>query len=220
MRLAPSILAADLADLGAAVRACEAGGADLVHVDVMDGHFVPNLTFGVPVVAALQRRTRLPLDVHLMVSNPAALADEYLAAGAAVLTFHWEAEPHPHRLAAAIRERGARAGVALNPGTPAETLVDLLPAVDHVLIMSVNPGFAGQRFIPEALDKLRRMRALVRQRGLPITIGVDGGVGRGNIRQVVAAGADVCVVGSAVFGAADPVEEMRELRQTALLETV
>jgi len=220
VRLSPSVLAADLADLGAAVAACEAGGADLVHLDVMDGHFVPNLTFGMPVVEALARRTRLPLDVHLMIDQPERLAADFLDAGAAWLTVHWEAAAHLDRLLAFIRGRGARAGVALNPATPVELLVDVLPAADYVLLMSVNPGFAGQRFIPQALDKARRLRAMVRTRGLAVEIGMDGGVGRDTIRQVVEAGVDVCVAGSAIFGRPDPVAEMEELRRRAELERV
>ena len=220
MRLAPSILAADLADLAGALRLCEDGGADAVHVDVMDGHFVPNLTFGIPVVAALKRRTRLPLDVHLMVEEPSRLLEEYVRAGAAAITVHVEAEPHLHRVASALRGWGVRAGVALNPSTPVECLVDLLPALDSVLLMSVNPGFAGQAFIPETLDKARRLAAMARAAGRPLSIGMDGGLGRGNIRAALLAGVDFAVVGSAIFAAANPVQEMLEVRQAAHTQTV
>lgn len=215
MRLAPSILAADAADLAAALRTCEAGEADLIHVDVMDGHFVPNLTFGVPVVEALARRTGLPLDVHLMVEDPGALLDAYLAAGAAWVSVHWEAAVHLDRLLARIRQAGARAGVALNPATPVAVLEDVLPACDFVLLMSVNPGFAGQAFLPYVLDKVRRLKAMRDERQLVIDIEIDGGVGRRTVGPAMAAGADVCVAGSAIFAAADPVAEMRHLRRVA-----
>jgi ribulose-phosphate 3-epimerase len=215
VKLAPSILAADLAALRDSVAQCEAGGADLVHVDVMDGHFVPNLTFGPPVVAALRKATRLPLDVHLMVSNPDRLLDDYLAAGANWVSVHVEATAHLDRLLARIRAAGARAGAVLNPATPVAQIADCLPALDYVLVMSVNPGFAGQRFIPYALDKVRRVAALVRESDLSIDVEIDGGIGTDNVADAVAAGATVCVAGSAVFGAPDPVARMRELKQIA-----
>jgi ribulose-phosphate 3-epimerase len=211
MRIAPSILAADLADLAGALGTCERGGAALVHVDVMDGHFVPNLTFGIPVVRALHARTRLPLDVHLMVANPDRLLDDYLSAGAARVAVHWEAAPHLDRLLQRIRKAGAKAGVALNPATPVELLADVLGELDYVLLMSVNPGFSGQAFLPRSLDKARRLREAAGRAGAAVEIAMDGGIDHDTIAEVVAAGVDTCVVGSAIFTAADPVAAMIEL---------
>ena len=220
MRLAPSLLSADLADLAGALALCERGGADLIHFDVMDGHFVPNLSFGIPVLKATRARTRLPIDVHLMVSNPDRLLDDYLAAGASRVIVHWEAAPHLDRLLERIRKGGAEAGVAVNPATPVELLTDALPRLDFVLVMSVNPGFGGQAFLPHALDKARRLRRMIEISGSPVEIEMDGGIDRDNIAQVVAAGVDVCVVGSAIFTAGDPLGMMSELRTRARPETV
>lgn len=220
MKLAPSILSADLADLAGAIALCEEGGADLVHFDVMDGHFVPNLTFGIPVLAALRRRTRLPLDVHLMVEDPDRLLDEYLEAGADRVAVHWEAAVHLDRTLARIREAGASAGVVLNPATPVDLVEGILERLDFVLLMSVNPGFSGQPFLPYTLDKARRLRRWINERRLPVEIEMDGGLGPATIRQAVAAGVDVCVAGSAVFGTPDPLAAMAELRLIAQGETV
>ncbi len=215
MKIAPSILAADLADLASAAKLCEDGGAQLIHLDVMDGHFVPNLTFGPPVIVDLARRTQVGLDIHLMVSNPEALLDRYLDSEPAWVSIHHEATKAPARLAARIRERGAGAGLAINPATPLDELLPCLEQVDFVLLMSVVPGFAGQAFRPEALEKARRLRALVDERELPVSIEMDGGIKPGNLDEVAAAGVDVAVVGSGVFAADRPVETLVTLRRQA-----
>ena len=215
IELAPSLLAADLADLAGAARICEQGGADVLHVDVMDGHFVPNLSIGVPVVAALRRHTRLPLDVHLMVSNPDRLLGDFLAAGAHRISVHWEAATHLDRLLAQIREGGALAGIVVNPATPIELLSDILPAADFVLLMSVNPGFGGQPFLPYVLDKARRLHSSIQARRLDVFLEIDGGIGPANIRSAVEAGVRTLVAGSAVFGSADPVAAQQQLRKLA-----
>jgi ribulose-phosphate 3-epimerase len=215
IRIAASILSADFAHLADAVALVEAGGADLLHVDVMDGRFVPNITIGPPVVAAIKRVTSLPLDVHLMIQQPDSFLEAFVEAGAAVLSVHAEVLPHLHRTLARIRALGARAGVALNPSTPVSTLRDVIAQLDHVLIMSVNPGFGGQTFIPHSLQKIAEARELLSASGSAATIGVDGGVEPGNAAALVAAGASVLVAGAAIFGTPDPAEATRRLRQAA-----
>jgi len=209
--LAPSILSADFTRLADALAMLAQAERCVVHVDVMDGRFVPNLTLGMPVVAALRRETRLILDCHLMIVEPSRYAVEFVKAGADWVSFHQEADPHAHRTLAAIREAGAKAGLVLNPGTPVETLVDLVDDLDFVLLMSVNPGFGGQSFIPRTLDKVRRLDALRREAKAPFLIQVDGGVGPGNATALVQAGADVLVAGNAVFKAADPLQAIAGL---------
>jgi ribulose-phosphate 3-epimerase len=215
LRIAPSILAADFAALGEAVREAEAAGADLIHVDVMDGRFVPNLTIGPPVVAALRRVTRLPLDVHLMIVEPERYLRAFAEAGADWLTVHPEATIHLHRTLTQIRALGLKAGVALNPSTSEESLRYVLEVVDHVLVMSVNPGFGGQSFIPAVLPKIERVRAMLDGAGREaVSIAVDGGITPQTAPQVVAAGADVLVAGSAIFRAeAGVAEAIRRLRE-------
>lgn len=213
--LAPSILSADFARLGDEVRAVEAAGADWIHVDVMDGHFVPNITIGLPVVQALRHVTSLPLDAHLMITNADRYAVEFVRAGASRVSVHVEASPHLHRTVQAIRGAGAKAGVVLNPATPIEWVDPILGDVDYVLLMTVNPGFGGQRFITSVLGKVRRLRAMVVERGLDVDIQVDGGVSAETIASVRLAGANVFVAGSAVFGSADYAETLQTLRQEA-----
>ena len=215
MILAPSILSSDYARLGEEVAAAARGGATLVHVDVMDGHFVPNITLGPPIVASLHKATPLPLDVHLMIENADRFLQAFVDAGAAWVSLHQEAVPHLQRQVSFLRERGVRAGVALNPATPLATLDEILPELDYVLVMSVNPGFGGQKFIPAATDKIRRLRRIIQERGLKAQIEVDGGVDLGNIRSLVEAGAEVLVAGSAVFGHGDPESAARRLIEAA-----
>ncbi|MEE8385341.1 MAG: ribulose-phosphate 3-epimerase [Dehalococcoidia bacterium] len=210
--LAPSILSADFAHLGEAMKLVGEAGAGLIHVDVMDGHFVPNITIGVPVVASLRESTDMVLDVHLMIEEPGRWVDQFVQAGADMISVHAEAERHLHRTVERIRSLGARAGVAINPGTPVSVLDDLLPDLDHVLVMSVNPGFAAQQFLPHSKDKLTALRRAAQERGLDLALEVDGGVKLSNAAELVAAGADYLVAGSAVYGAADPAAAVQEFR--------
>jgi ribulose-phosphate 3-epimerase len=211
LKIAPSILSADFAALAQEVARVEAGGADQLHVDVMDGRFVPNLTIGPVVVEAIRKRTRLPLDVHLMIVEPERYVGDFVRAGADIVTVHVEACPHLQRVLAQIREAGARAGVALNPGTPPDVLEYVLDDLDLVLVMSVNPGFGGQKFIPTAYAKLRRLRAMFGDR--PVDLSVDGGVKVEHARPLAEHGASVLVAGSAIFGAPDPASVIRAMRE-------
>jgi ribulose-phosphate 3-epimerase len=215
VRIAPSILSANFARLGEDVARVELGGADLIHVDVMDGHFVPNITIGPPVVAALKRVTKLPLDVHLMIMDPDRYLEAFVASGAAMITVHAEVLPHLHRTLTHIRHLGAKAGVALNPSTPVAMIRDVVAELDHVLIMSVNPGFGGQSFISHALDKIEETRRLLQAAGSTAAVEVDGGVDTTNAAALVARGASILVAGSAIFSQADPAEATRQLRRAA-----
>src|SRR5688572_9998107 len=213
MKIAPSILSADFAALADDIARVEAGGADLLHIDVMDGRFVPNLTIGPVVVAAIRKRTRLPLDVHLMIVEPERYVPEFVSAGADIVTVHAEACPHLQRNLAQIRELGAKAGVALNPSTPPETLEYVMDDLDLILVMSVNPGFGGQAFIPSALPKIRRLRAMLGARRVEIS--VDGGVKVEHVKTLAEHGADVLVAGSAIFGAPDPAAVIARMKAAA-----
>jgi ribulose-phosphate 3-epimerase len=215
VKIAPSILSADFAALGQAIAAAERGGADLIHCDVMDGHFVPNLTIGVPVVKSLKRIATVPLDVHLMIENADHYIEAFAEAGAAMISVHVEALRHVHRTVQAIQALGVKAGVAINPGTPVVALREIAADLDFVLVMSVNPGFGGQTFIPRSESKVREVRALLDRAGNAAPVEIDGGIDRHNVGRVVAAGAGIIVAGSAVFHSADPERATRDLKAAA-----
>jgi ribulose-phosphate 3-epimerase len=215
VRLAPSILSADFSNLAADVAAAERGGADLIHVDVMDGHFVPNITIGPPVVRAIKRVSNVPLDVHLMIEEPDRYIDDFVAAGASLISVHVEVLPHLHRTISYIKKCGAQAGVVLNPSTPVVTIENVVSDVDYVLVMSVNPGFGGQAFIPRSLDKIRAVRAMLDAVRNPAPVEVDGGIDLNTAPHVVAAGAELLVAGQAVFGGREPEVATRALKDVA-----
>ena len=215
IKIAPSILSADFWRLGEQIRKVEEAGADYLHVDVMDGHFVPNISIGTPVLKSLKGKTRLPLDVHIMVSDPEKYAPIFVDAGADILTFHIEATCHPNRVIQTIKAKGAKAGVVLNPTTPLNMLEYVLEDVDMVLLMSVNPGFGGQKFLPFVLKKIEALREEVEKRRLNLEIEVDGGIGPTNVKDVVKAGATVVVAGSSIFAAGDPGERVGLLKKLA-----
>jgi ribulose-phosphate 3-epimerase len=218
VRIAPSILSADFAALGEQIAAAERGGADLIHVDVMDGHFVPNLTIGPPVVQSISRVAKVPLDVHLMIEEPDRYLEAFVRAGAAMISVHVEVLPHLHRTIQAIKQLGAKAGVALNPSTPIVALEEIAGDVDHVLVMSVNPGFGGQTFIPRSESKIAAVRALLDRQGNAAPIEVDGGIDRTNAARIAEAGATILVAGNSIFGTGDPERATRELRAAATLK--
>jgi len=213
--IAPSILSADFARLGEEIRAIEAGGATVLHFDVMDGHFVPNITIGLPVLESVRKATDLTIDAHLMIEEPSRYAVKFVEAGANMVSVHVEADVHLQRTLTAIREAGGQAGIAINPATPLTALEEALPFADFILLMSVNPGFGGQKFIHTSIDKLRRLRRMIDERGLQTRIEIDGGIDAGNIRKIVESGAEIIVAGSAVFGKGKPTEAVKELIDAA-----
>ena len=216
IQIAPSILSADFARLADALASIESS-ADLVHLDVMDGHFVPNITIGAPVIAALRKVTKLPFDCHLMISEPQKFIPAFLDAGANMISVHTESDPHLHRALALIRDGGAKAGVAINPATPTESLADVIAYCDFILVMSVNPGFGGQKFIRPVTGKVRRVRELLERNGLQIPIEIDGGIDATTAGEVVAAGASILVAGNAVFGSGVPAANIEKIRQAAVV---
>jgi ribulose-phosphate 3-epimerase len=217
IEIAPSILSADFSRLGEQIKTVEGAGASLLHVDVMDGRFVPNITVGLPVVKAISRATQLPIDAHLMIVEPARYVESFVEAGARMVSIHIEADPHAHRTLTAIRAAGAQAGIAINPATSLSALEEAIKFVDFVLVMSVNPGFGGQEFISSSLDKVRRLRKMLDERGSKARIEIDGGIDQDNVAEVAGAGAEIIVSGSAIFGAPDPAVALRELREATVL---
>ena len=212
VKIAPSILSADFSNLGEDIIAIDKGGADFIHIDVMDGSFVPNISFGFPIMKSIRNITDKVFDVHLMIDNPSQYIDDFIDAGADLITVHYEADRHIDRTINYIKSKGKLAGVALNPGTPVSVLKDLIPSIDMVLIMSVNPGFGGQKFIPYSIDKIREVKELSREKNPNLLIQVDGGIGSGNAKDVIEAGANVLVAGSAVFNGGDVSENIKALR--------